>query len=142
VHRVLEWAAAPGSAEPDIDLLANAAAREFGVAGADVTVRAGRIWRSPDCARFFRGSALRWAGNEVPVSEAGELLRIDRLVELDDGGGPVWWVLDYKIQHAPQQIDTYRAQLQRYRRAVQLLQPGAAVRCAFISGEGAVLEIE
>jgi ATP-dependent helicase/nuclease subunit A len=142
VHRVLEWAAAPGQTEPVIDLLASAAAREFGVAAADVAQRAGRIWRSPDCARFFRGSALRWAGNEVPVSEAGELLRIDRLVELDEANGPVWWVLDYKLQHAPQQIDSYRAQLQRYRRAVQTLQPGAAVRCAFISGEGAVLEIE
>jgi ATP-dependent helicase/nuclease subunit A len=142
VHRVLEWAAAPGRTEPDITLLASAAAREFGVTAADVAQRAGRIWHSPDCARFFRGEALRWAGNEVPVSEAGELLRIDRLVELDEGGGPVWWVLDYKLQHAPQQIDTYRAQLQRYRRAVQAAQPGAVVRCALIGGDGALREIE
>jgi ATP-dependent helicase/nuclease subunit A len=78
----------------------------------------------------------------VPVSEAGELLRIDRLVKLDEGGAPVWWVLDYKLQHAPQQIEAYRAQLQRYRRAVQALQAGAVVRSAFISGEGAVLEVE
>ena len=78
----------------------------------------------------------------MPVSDAGELLRIDRLVELDEAGGSVWWVLDYKLQHAPQWLETYREQLQRYRRAVQRLQPGATVRCAFISGEGAVLEIE
>jgi len=32
--------------------------------------------------------------------------------------------------------------LQRYRRAVQALQAGATVRCAFISGEGEVLEVE
>ena len=36
----------------------------------------------------------------------------------------------------------YREQLQRYRRAVQRLQPGATVRCAFITGEGSVLEID
>jgi len=143
VHRVLEWAAAPGRAgAPNIDALAHAAALEFRVDRAEVAQRAARIWRSPACARFFGGPALRWAGNEVPISEAGELLRIDRLVELDEGGGPVWWVLDYKLSHAPQRQVAYREQLQRYRRAVQALQAGATVRCAFISGEGEVLEVE
>ncbi len=143
VHRVLEWAAAPGRAgAPNIDALADAAALEFKVDRAEVAQRAGRIWRSPACARFFGGPGLRWAGNEVPVSEAGELLRIDRLVEVDEASGPVWWVLDYKLSPAPQRQAAYRAQLQRYRRAVQALQPGATVRCAFISGEGAVLEVE
>ena len=143
VHRVLEWAAAPGrAAAVDFDALAAAAALEFAVAPAVVAQRAGRIWHSPACAPFFGGAALRWAGNEVPVSDAGELLRIDRLVELAGAGGSVWWVLDYKLQHAPQLLETYREQLQRYRRAVQRLQPGATVRCAFISGEGAVLEVE
>ena len=143
VHRVLEWAAAPGrAAAVDLDALAAAAALEFAVEPAVVAQRAGRIWHSPACAPFFVGPALRWAGNEVPVSDAGELLRIDRLVELDEAGDSVWWVLDYKLQHAPQWLETYREQLQRYRRAVQRLQPGATVRCAFISGEGAVLEIE
>jgi ATP-dependent helicase/nuclease subunit A len=78
----------------------------------------------------------------VPVSDSGELLRLDRLVELDEGAGPVWWVLDYKLHHAPQQQPAYLAQMQRYRRAVQALQPGARVRCAFISGAGEVLEVE
>ena len=59
------------------------------------------ILRSPECARFFRGPQLQWAGNEVPVSADGEVLRIDRLVRLDDAGRPatfdpcwpVRWVL-------------------------------------------------
>jgi ATP-dependent helicase/nuclease subunit A len=77
----------------------------------------------------------------VPVSDAGELLRIDRLVRLDGPGGAVWWVLDYKLQHAPQQLVAYRAQLLRYRDAVRRAQPGDEVRCAFVTGAGRIVEI-
>jgi ATP-dependent helicase/nuclease subunit A len=141
VHRVLEWAAA-AEADADLQRLAEAAAREFAVPPAEVARLAARIWSSPDCARFFRGPALRWAGNEVGVAEAGDVLRIDRLVELDEAGTPVWWVLDYKLQHAPEQLPEYREQLRRYARAVRALQPGASVRCAFLTGAGGVVEIE
>ena len=136
VHRVLEWAAAGGVDE--LADLAHAAALEFAAPPALIAQLAQTILRSPDCARFFDGPRLRWAGNEVPVSEGGEVLRIDRLVRLDDA----WWVLDYKLGHAPQQLDAYRAQLLRYRSAVQRVQPGEPVRCAFITGAGAVVEID
>jgi ATP-dependent helicase/nuclease subunit A len=143
VHRVLEWVAAPGrSAKGNFALLAAAAAREFDVSAAEVEALATRIWRSPACARFFTGPALRWAANEVPVADAGELLRIDRLVELDEAGQRSWWVLDYKLRHAPQALVEYREQMLRYRAAVQALQPGATVRCAFITGAGEVIELE
>lgn len=103
---------------------------------------AGRVLASPDCARFFQGPALRWVGNEVPVSEAGQALRIDRLVALADAaGGLTWWVLDYKLNAGPASIDGYRAQLQRYRAAVQALQPGDAVRAAIITGQGGLIEV-
>ncbi len=139
VHRLLEWASTAG--DGDLDRFAEAAALEQGAPPAAV-LRLGRtILESPDCARFFGGPALRWAGNEVPVGEAGEALRIDRLVRLDDGGGPVWWVLDYKLAHAPGELAAYREQMLRYRRAVQRSQPGAAVRCAFVTGAGAVVEV-
>ena len=142
VHRTLEWAAEPGRAEAvDIELLASAAAQAFGVERAAVARAAGNIWRSAECAPFLRGPALRWAGNEVPVSDAGDVLRIDRLVERVDAGVSTWWVLDYKLQRAPQHDEAHRAQLLRYRSAVQALQPGAPVRCAFITGEGALIEI-
>jgi ATP-dependent helicase/nuclease subunit A len=118
--------------------LAAAAAREFQVDAAEVARLAGRIWASPGCTRFFRGAALRWAGNEVPVGDAGDPLRIDRLVRLDDA----WWVLDYKLQHEPQALPAYRTQLLRYRDAVRRLQPGDVVRCAFITGQGEVVEVE
>ncbi|MDE2094890.1 MAG: hypothetical protein KGI87_13655, partial [Burkholderiales bacterium] len=96
---------------------------------------------SPACAPFIAGPQLRWAGNEVAVSDAQELLRIDRLVCLDGVAGPVWWVLDYKLQHAPQELEAYREQLLRYRRAVHAAQPGAEVRCAFVTGAGEVVEV-
>ena len=141
VHRVLEWAAARPDAAPELARLAQAAAREFDAPSRDVMQLAERIWTSPSCARFFRGPALRWSGNEVPVAEAGEVLRIDRLVALADGDRWIWWVLDYKLRHAPEELEAYRAQLTRYARAVRALQPGAEVRAAFITGAGSVIEV-
>ena len=143
VHRVLEWVS-PMAAPPSVDLaaLAQGAADEFSADAVEVQRLAGQILHSPACARFFSGPALRWAGNEVTVSAAGEPLRIDRLVLLDEGQGPVWWVLDYKLQHVPQQLAEYREQLQLYRAAVLAAQPGAMVRSAFLTGAGAVVEID
>ena len=46
----------------------------------------------------------------------------------DEGGAPVWWVLDYKLHHAPEALEPYREQLLRYRDVVRTLQPGEKVR--------------
>jgi ATP-dependent helicase/nuclease subunit A len=146
VHRVLEWAsgAAADGAAADLGELARAAALEFASVPAQTERLARTILQSSAARRFFDGPALRWSGNEVPVGDAGDALRIDRLVLLDEPAGPspTWWVLDYKLQHAPQQLEAYRAQLLRYRDAVRRAQPGAPVRCAFLSGAGEVIEIE
>ncbi|MEP7296206.1 MAG: UvrD-helicase domain-containing protein [Burkholderiales bacterium] len=136
VHRVLEWAT--GAAPEPLADLAQAAAAEFSTSASATAQRAQAILTSADCARFFDKAALRWAGNEVPVSAGGEVLRIDRLVQLADA----WWVLDYKLGYTPQALDDYRAQLRRYRDAVQQLQPGAEVRCAFITGGGELVELD
>jgi ATP-dependent helicase/nuclease subunit A len=146
VHRVLEWASGAAQAEsPDLAELARAAALEFGSTPAQTERLARKILDSADARRFFGGPALCWSGNEVPVAEAGDVLRIDRLVLLDEpasGQAPTWWVLDYKLQHAPQELEAYRVQLLRYRDAVRRAQPGALVRCAFLSGAGDVIEIK
>jgi ATP-dependent helicase/nuclease subunit A len=142
VHRALEWAAARPEAAADLGGLADAAAREHRVQPTEVRRLARRIWTSPACARFFAGPALGWAGNEVVVAEGGEPLRIDRLVALDEAGARTWWVLDYKLRHAPEALSVYRDQLLRYRRAVAALQPDDRVRCAFVTGEGVVVEID
>ena len=99
------------------------------------------IWSSPACRPFFAGPGLRWAGNEVPIADAGELLRIDRLVQLDQGGRTSWWVLDYKLAWQPEKQAEHREQMLRYRRAVMALQPGEPVHCALINGLGNVIEI-
>ena len=75
------------------------------------------------------------------MSVAGEVRRIDRLVHVDEGDSAVWWVLDYKLRHDPQALAPYRQQLLDYRDAVRAAQPGHAVRCAFITGDGRVVEI-
>jgi ATP-dependent helicase/nuclease subunit A len=141
VHRTLEWAA--GAAEAaGLETLSVAAAREFGVDPDEVQWHAAAILAHANTARFFRGPQIRWSGNEVPVSESGEVLRIDRLVQLaEEGGEPVWWVLDYKLRHAPEALEPYRRQLLRYRDAVRAAEAGRTVRCAFIAGDGRVVEI-
>ena len=139
IHRALEWIVA----DPAIDRqeAADAAAREFGAAAAVVRQGVAAIVEHPDGARFFRGPQIRWSGNEVSISDAGEVLRIDRLALVDDADGPVWWVLDYKLSHAPEELDEYREQLLRYRAAVARAQPGETVRCAFVTGVGRIVEV-
>jgi len=139
VHRALEWIVA--DAEIDRHEAADAAAREFGAAAGAVRNVVTAIVDHPEGARFFRGAQIRWRGNEVSLGDGGDVLRIDRLVLVDEGDGPVWWVLDYKLSHAPDELDAYRAQLLRYRAAVARAQPGEAVRCAFVTGEGRVVEV-
>jgi ATP-dependent helicase/nuclease subunit A len=140
VHRVLEWLPTDSA----LAAAAAAAATEFGLpaAAADrVAALAGAILRSPACRPFFDPAQCSWAGNEVPVAWRGELLRIDRLVALHGDGGPVWWVLDYKLQHTPQTVASYRDQLATYRDAVRALRPRDAVEAAFVTAAGEVVPL-
>ena len=121
--------------------LASAAAAEFGVAADAVERHGAAILRHPDGARFFTGRQILWSGNEVSLSDAGDVLRIDRLVLLEEAGAPSWWVLDYKLHQTPEELAPYRAQLLRYRAIVARAQPGESVRCAFVTGEGRVVEV-
>lgn len=86
--------------------------------------------------RWLDPDALRWAGNEVTLSDGGEILRIDRLVALDTPDGPAWWVIDYKLGEQPLALAAYHAQMGRYVQAVRRLQPGEAVHGAFVTGSG------
>ena len=71
----------------------------------------------------------------------GQLLRIDRLVALEEGGQTTWWVLDYKLRSDPSRVEAYRQQMQAYVAAVQALQPADMVRGAFITGLGELVEL-
>jgi ATP-dependent helicase/nuclease subunit A len=139
VHRTLEWAT--GGAGATVDALASAAAAEFGAPADEVGRVAQAILASPACATFFHGAQIRWSGNEIALGEAGETVRIDRLVLRDEPAGPVWWVLDYKLRGDPQADPVLVEQLRRYRRAVEQAQRGARVRSAFITGNGRLLPV-
>lgn len=141
VHRTLEWATAETAAAA-LDELAAGAAAEFGAAATEVARIAAAILANPSAARFFRSPDIAWAGNEVALMLDGEPQRIDRLVRLHGPGGPVWWILDYKLQHRPQAVEAYREQLRRYRMALSRAQPGEPVRSALIGGDGEVFEID
>jgi ATP-dependent helicase/nuclease subunit A len=149
VHRLLEWVARPGQPLPPErwPAAAASAARQFGLPAAqtdELLAIAGRILHSPECAVFFDPGRLAWAGNEVPLAFEGEVLRLDRLVALPPDGAAssrTWWVLDYKLAGQPLADPALVAQLQRYRQAVQALQPGEAVCAAFITGSGRLQRI-
>ena len=146
LHRALEWITRPGApiAAAGHDAAIRAAARSFGLGAAqhEVVQRAVRaVLGTAELARFFDAGLLLEAGNEVTLAYEGELLRIDRLVALPgEGGRRTWWVLDFKLGHAPEDspefAEVYRQQMARYCAAVRASQPGDEVRAAFITGTG------
>ncbi|MEJ6002808.1 UvrD-helicase domain-containing protein [Paucibacter soli] len=150
MHRVLEWVSGPNGQWQGqgqvLPALLGAAAQMYGL-DAKRSERLARavhaILGGADCAPFFDAAALLWAGNEVVVSHEGRDLRLDRLVQRAGGaaGRPEWWVLDYKLNDAPQRQPEYLEQLRIYRAAVQRLQPGEPVRSAFITAQGRLIEV-
>ena len=78
-----------------------------------------------------------WQDNEVELLADGELLRLDRLVRRRDSGE--WWVLDYKSAVHPERQPELVEQMRRYREAVAVANPGAAVRSAFLTAQGAMV---
>jgi ATP-dependent helicase/nuclease subunit A len=83
-----------------------------------------------------------WAGNEVALYHEGQSLRLDRLVVRQIGDQQEWWVLDYKLNHQPQELAQYISQMQTYVRAVQAKQPAGIVKAAFITGSGQWVPLE
>ena len=142
VHRVLEWLTPlPVQARtPERVARATQSAAKALQLGAehhdDALHLAETILRAPGLQAWLDPAQLEWAGNEVALQDEGQVLRIDRLVAIRGQAGREWWVLDYKLQHRPQALASYRAQMQRYVDAVSVLQPGESVRAAFITGAG------
>ena len=88
-------------------------------------------------SRFFDSAQYRSASNEMPyVNAAGELKRIDRLVEFDDEV----WVLDYKLGDSEDKA-RHRAQMMEYLKAMQSVYAGKTVRCALLFADGVLSEI-
>ncbi len=89
--------------------------------------------------RFFDPGQFRRAWNEAELSDgSGGLLRIDRLVEFEDGV----WVLDYKSSGCDtSRLDDYRQQVSGYCRAVAGVFPGRSVRGALIFADTTLVEV-
>jgi ATP-dependent helicase/nuclease subunit A len=101
-----------------------------------------KIRSSPALQRFFDPSLFAWSADEFDVVSEGESLRIDRLVRMGPEQLPSWWVLDYKLAFDAAADEGLRRQLSRYRNAVQELAGDAPVHAAFVTGDGALHELE
>jgi len=144
VHRVLQWITA-GQPSTDLRDLAAAALVEFDLppaAGEAVASYAQSIRDSPALQRFFDPALFAWSADEFDVVSQGESLRIDRLVRMGPEQRPSWWVLDYKLAFDAAADEDLRRQLTRYRNAVQDLAGDAPVYAAFVTGDGALHELE
>jgi ATP-dependent helicase/nuclease subunit A len=137
MHRLLEWGAL-GEAQ------LRAVVREFRLSpaqGRQAGERAARILAGAG-AWAWDASVLAWQGNEVELFHAGQTRRLDRLVQRRDPGHEGhWWVLDFKSNAAPQHLPALVETMQVYRAAVQALYPGQTVKAAFLTPQGAVLEV-
>ena len=95
------------------------------------------LLNTPALARFFDAQHYLAAANEVAyVNALGQLRRIDRLVEFADEV----WVLDYKTGENTV-LQSYTAQLEAYRAAMQAIHPNKAVRCGLIMADGKLAEV-
>jgi len=144
VHRTLQWHGQPGAPASDVRALAVSAAREFGLTGAvarRVVEIVSAMLESPKLAALFDPGRVLWAANEIEVALAGDVLRIDRLVQIGPVETPVWWVLDYKLDANAIVNPELRRQLARYRDAVRSLVGPAPVHAAFATRDGELHEL-
>jgi ATP-dependent helicase/nuclease subunit A len=137
MHRLLEWG---GSSESRV----RAVMREFRLSPAQGQTAAERAQRILNGAGAWAWDAqvIAWQGNEVELFYEGDTWRLDRLVQRKDAGHEGhWWVLDYKSNAAPQELPELVGKMQTYRAAVQALYAGQTVKAAFLTPQGAVLEV-
>ncbi len=130
MHRLLEWGATDDHQVQSVRI-------EFRLdleQGARAAAMTRRILDGPG-AWAWDPSQLSWHANEVELLSAGQMVRLDRLVQRKDNGE--WWVLDHKSVHAPQNDAALVAQLRAYRDAVQRIHGAQTVRAAFLGGQGA-----
>ena len=101
----------------------------------EVMQAAERVTTAPALRPFFGAGAQAW--NELELIDAGgQLLRIDRLVEVDD----TIWILDYKWRCADSEREGYERQLARYAAAVAAVRPARPIRAALVLSDGSLVE--
>ncbi len=144
MHRLLERGAdyfLPDASAIDLAKLAKVAQREFSLSNEqleEAVAMAQRI-RNGDAAWAWDTALLAWQGNEVELMQGMQSLRLDRLVQLRGSGH--WWVFDHKSANEPQRQLLLLEQLRNYRKAVEQIYPDAIVKAAFLTGQGALVEV-
>ncbi len=132
-HAVLEKAAHVDDL-PGVDRVL--LARRFGLDTAQVeqVIEAARlVLASPPLARFFAAPGEP----ELELLDGSELLRIDRLVDLDDA----LWIVDFKWRVTENEAPAYRRQVLRYRDVVQSVYPERRVRAALMTAHAEMIEL-
>jgi len=137
LHRLLEWGR---TAPSDVQ----ACAREFVLTPAQVQPALDMALRilQGEGAWAWNSDLLSWQGNEVELSHKGQLFRLDRLVQRKGtDNARQWWVLDYKSADTPENQPDLIEKMRQYRSGVQGVYPGEEVRCAFLTGQGRLIEV-
>ncbi len=123
---------------------ASRVAREFGLSPEqlqDAQIKAQRI-KTGAAAWAWDAAAIAWQGNEVELTHEGDTFRLDRLVQRRDVGHEGhWWVLDYKSAANPQAQTDLVAKMQTYKSALLAIYPDQVVKAAFLTAQGAVIEV-
>ena len=137
MHRLLERG----------DLSAQAASQVAGEFGLnpeqrqDAQTKAQRI-RNGAGAWAWDAAAIAWQGNEVELTHKGETHRLDRLVQRKDTvHAGHWWVLDYKTAAQPERQAGLVEKMKTYKSALAAIYPEQVVKAAFLTSDGAVIEV-
>ncbi|MDE2418246.1 MAG: UvrD-helicase domain-containing protein [Burkholderiales bacterium] len=143
MHRLLQWVEpvpAGVSASPWSAAQCDRVAAEFALDAGQLQQALGMAVSilHGEGAWAWDAKQLAWAANEVPITQAGRMLYMDRLVQ--KAATQEWWILDYKSSASPLEQPELLAQLAGYRAAVARAYPGQTVRAAFLTAQGALLE--
>lgn len=124
---------------------ASRVAREFGLTPEqlqDAQTKAHSI-KTGAAAWAWDAAAIAWQGNEVELTHEGETFRLDRLVQRKDATHlGHWWVLDYKSAAHPEGQPELVTKMKAYKAALLAIYPGAVVKAAFLTADGAVREVD
>ena len=123
---------------------ASRVAREFGLNPEQLQsaqTKAQRI-RTGAGAWAWDAAAIAWHGNEVELTHEGETHRLDRLVQRKDTvHAGHWWVLDYKTAAHPELQAGLVEKMKIYKSALAAIYPEQVVKAAFLTADGAVIEV-
>ncbi len=102
-----------------------------------IAQQAQQILHKPELRRFFDAKIYTRARNEMTISFQGQILRLDRIVWLDEA----IWILDYKRTVDEGKLAAYQQQVARYRQAVAEIYTDKPVFCCLIAANAELFEV-